>query len=99
MKLLRISRALVIDCWARECSRLRHGVGVKVIVIQVLNKLILLRGSQKVRFSIFYLEYKQVTVSDTWLRYRHIFILFFDVIAIHFEALVITVDQKTKPWW
>jgi hypothetical protein len=37
------------------------------------------RGSQQVRFCIFCLEYKHVTESDTWVRYRHLCSLFFDV--------------------
>jgi hypothetical protein len=55
-----------------------------------------MKGSQKVRFSIFYLEYKQATVSNIWVSYRHICSLFFDVVAIFVEALIIVVVQTVK---
>jgi hypothetical protein len=54
------------------------------------------KGSQKVRFPIFYLVYKPLTVSNTWVRYRHIRSLFWDVVAVSVEALNIAVDQRVK---
>jgi hypothetical protein len=55
-----------------------------------------MRGCQKVRFCIFYLECEQITVSDTWVRYKHMHSLFFDIVAISVEALIIAVDQTVK---
>jgi hypothetical protein len=54
-----------------------------------------IRWSQKVRFPIFYLEYKQVAVSNTWVRYRHTCSLFFEAVAISVEA-VMAVDQRVR---
>jgi hypothetical protein len=42
------------------------------------------------------LEYKQLTGNITWLRYRHICRLFFDVVVIHVEALITAVDERVK---
>jgi hypothetical protein len=46
-----------------------------------------MRGSRKVRFPIFYLEYKAVTVSNTWVRYRHICSIFLYAVAVSVETL------------
>jgi hypothetical protein len=54
------------------------------------------RENRKTRFPVFNLECKQATISNTWVRYRHICSLFFDVVAISVEAVIIAVDQRVK---
>jgi hypothetical protein len=45
----------------------------------------------------FYLEYKEVTVCNTWVRHGNICSLFLDVLAISVEAPIIAADQRVKP--
>jgi hypothetical protein len=41
------------------------------------------------------MEYKRVTVSNTWVRYRHTCSLFFDLVAIFIEAQTQSLSGKT----
>lgn len=43
-----------------------------------------------------YLECKQVTVTDSRVRCRHICSLFLDIVALSIGALTIVVDQRVK---
>jgi hypothetical protein len=52
------------------------------------------KEKSKSKVPYFYLEYKQVTLSIAWVRYRHICSLFFDVVAMSFEALITAIDQR-----
>jgi hypothetical protein len=64
----------------------------KLYLAVLLDKV---QGKVRKQGSLFsYLEYKQVTISNTWVRYRHTCSLFFDAVPISVEALIIVVDQS-----
>lgn len=46
-----------------------------------------MRISQKVTFTVFYLEYKQVKVRNTQVSHSHIFSPFLDIVTLSLEAL------------
>jgi hypothetical protein len=54
------------------------------------------RGFLEKRFPIFYLECKQVTVSNTWVTYGHTRSLSFDAVAISVEAVITAVDKAVE---
>jgi hypothetical protein len=54
------------------------------------------REHQKVKFTLFCLEYEKATVSNTRVGHSHIFSLFLDTVAIFVEVVIIAVDQTDK---
>jgi hypothetical protein len=44
----------------------------------------------------FILNINKLQLSNTWVRYGHICSLFFDIVGISVQALIIVVDQRVK---